>query len=114
MEAIAKFRYARLSAQKARLIADMIRGKSVEQAVELIQFNNKKAADIVGKTLNSAISNAEHNFGADIDELYVGQVFVDEGPHAKRFRARARGRANQILKRTCHVTVIVSDHTGAK
>lgn len=113
MDAIAKYRYAKLSAQKARLIADMIRGKSIEQALEMLSFTNKKAAEIVNKTLRSAVANAENNFGADIDELYVGQIFVDEGPTAKRFRARARGRANQILKRTCHVTVVVSDSTGA-
>ncbi|OGT48778.1 MAG: 50S ribosomal protein L22 [Gammaproteobacteria bacterium RIFCSPHIGHO2_12_FULL_41_15] len=112
MEAIAKYRYAHLSAQKARLIADLIRGKSIEKAYEMLEFNNKKAAEILNKTLKSAVANAENKFAADVDELFVNQVFVDEGPYAKRFRARARGRANQILKRTCHVTVIVSDKRG--
>ncbi len=109
MEVAAKLKYARISAQKARLIADQVRGLSAERAIELLQFSTKKASDIMKKVLESAIANAEHNEGADIDELKVSKVFVDEGPSAKRFRARARGRANKIIKRSCHITVMVSD-----
>lgn len=110
MEVLAQQRHARTSAQKVRLIADLIRGSSAEKAVEILTFNTKKAAKLVKKVLNSAIANAEHNNGADIDELRVSRVFVDEGPAAKRFSARARGRGDRILKRTCHITVAVSDN----
>jgi large subunit ribosomal protein L22 len=109
MNVSAKLRYARSSAQKARLIADQIRGLPVEKAVNELNFNTRKAALIVRKILESAMANAEHNEGADIDELRVSEVFVDEGPTYKRLRARARGRANRILKRTSHITVTVSD-----
>ncbi len=109
MEVLAKHRYARISPQKARLIADQIRGQSVEQALNILTFSNKKAAGLVQKVLESAIANAEHNEGADIDELKVSKAFVDEGPTMKRIQARAKGRANQILKRSSHITVMVSD-----
>lgn len=109
MEVKAKLSHARISAQKARLVADQVRGLSAEKAVELLRFSSKKAAAIVKKVLDSAIANAEHNDGADIDELKVSRIFVDEGPTSKRSRARAKGRGNQILKRTCHITVMVSD-----
>ncbi|WP_267256248.1 50S ribosomal protein L22 [Coxiella endosymbiont of Ornithodoros maritimus] len=109
MEVAAKLKYARISAQKARLVADQVRGLGAEQAVNLLRFSNKKAAALIKKVLDSALANAEHNEGADIDELKVSTVMVDEGPSARRFHARARGRANQILKRTCHITVKVSD-----
>ena len=109
MNVSAKLRYARSSAQKARLIADQIRGLPVEQAVNELNFSGRKAAHIMRKILESAMANAEHNEGADIDELRVSEVFVDEGPTYKRLRARARGRANRILKRTSHITVTVSD-----
>ncbi len=109
MEVAAKHRHARISAQKARLVADQVRGLPVEAAVDLLTFSTKKAAVLVKKVLESAMANAEHNDGADIDELKVSKIFVDEGPTMKRFRARARGRANQILKRSCHITVMVSD-----
>ena len=109
MKASAKLRYARSSAQKARLIADQIRGKPVEQAVNELTFSPRKGAHIMRKILESAMANAEHNEGADIDELRVSEVFVDEGPTYKRLRARARGRANRIFKRTSHITVTVSD-----
>ena len=109
MQVNAKLSGARLSAQKCRLVIDQIRGKSVETAIDTLTFSNKKAAQIVKKVLMSAISNAEHNEGADIDELKVSAAFVDEGKTMKRWRARARGRANQILKRSCHITVTVSD-----
>ena len=107
METIAKHRYARTSAQKARLVADLIRGKKVAQALEILTFTNKKAAALVKKVLESA--NAEHNDGADIDDLKVAKIFVDEGPSMKRVMPRAKGRADRILKRTSHITVVVSD-----
>lgn len=112
MQVQAKLRYASISAQKVRLVADQIRGLSAEKAIDFLRFNTKKASDIVIKVLNSAIANAEHNEGADIDELHVAKVFVDEGPTSKRFRARARGRVNYIQKRTSHITVVVSDTRG--
>lgn len=102
-------KYARLSAQKARLVADQVRGMPVEKAVELLDFSNKKAAVVIKKVLESAIANAEHNEGADIDELKVSAVCVDEGPSQRRWRARARGRVNHIEKRTSHIRVTVSD-----
>ena len=109
MEVSATLKYVRLSPQKARLVADQIRGLPVERAVELLVFSNKKAASVIKKVLDSAIANAEHNEGADIDELRVSEILVDQGPVQKRFKARARGRANRILKRTSHVKVTVSD-----
>ena len=109
IEVAAKYRHARLSAQKVRLVADQIRGLSVEKAADLLTFSTKKAADFVKKTLESAIANAEHNDGADVDELRVSSIYVNEGPTAKRWRARAKGRGARILKRTCHITVVVSD-----
>lgn len=109
METFAKHRYARISAQKARLVADQIRGLPVDKALTLLQFSNKKAADMVKKVLESAIANAEHNDGADIDELKVSSIYIDEGPSMKRMRARAKGRGNRILKRSSHITVTVAD-----
>jgi large subunit ribosomal protein L22 len=109
MEAIAKHNFARISPQKARLVADLIRGKSVDQALELLTFSNKKAADLIKKVLESAIANAEHNEGADIDDLNVAKIFVDEGPVMKRIMPRAKGRADRILKRSSHITVVVAD-----
>jgi large subunit ribosomal protein L22 len=109
MEVSAKLRNAPLSAQKARLVGDLIRGLPVDQALNALKFSSKKAAVIVKKILESAIANAEHNDSADIDELRVSTVYVDEAPTAKRFKARAKGRANHILKRTCHITVKVSE-----
>lgn len=110
MEAVAVHRYARISAQKGRLVADQIRGLPVEKALEILTFSNKKAAGLVRKVLESAIANAEHNEGADIDELTVSTVMVDEGPTMKRMRARAKGRGVRILKRSSHITVKVSDN----
>lgn len=109
MEVKAKLSYAPLSAQKCRLVADQIRGKNVENALQILTFSPKKAAHIVKKVLESAIANAEHNEGADIDELKVSKIFVDEGPTYKRMRARAKGRGVRILKRHSHITVMVSD-----
>ena len=109
METIAKHRQVNMSAQKARLVADQVRGMPVESALNLLTFSKKKAAVLVKKVLESAIANAEHNDGADIDELIVSTIFVDEGPTLKRLKARAKGRADRILKRTCNITVKVSD-----
>lgn len=109
MEVSAKLTGAQISAQKVRLVADQIRGKQVEAALNILEFSNKKAADLVKKILNSAIANAEHNEGADVDELTVSTIFVDEGRTLKRLRPRAKGRADRILKRSCHITVKVSD-----
>lgn len=109
MQAVAKLRYAHLSAQKGRLVADQIRGLPVEQALDILAFSKKKGAALMKKVLDSAIANAENNEGADIDELKVSVVMVDEGPTMKRIRARAKGRAARILKRTSHITVAVSD-----
>ncbi|WP_018693989.1 50S ribosomal protein L22 [Algicola sagamiensis] len=109
MEALAKHKFARTSAQKARLVADQIRGLSVDKALEILNYSPKKAATLVKKVLDSAIANAEHNEGADIDELKVAKIFVDEGPTMKRIKPRAKGRADRVLKRTSHITVVVSD-----
>ncbi len=112
METTAKFRHARISAQKARLVADQIRGKDVDEALNLLAFSPKKAAAMFRKTLESAIANAEHNHGADVDELMVTAVMVDEGPTMKRWRARAKGRSSRIFKRTSHISVCVGDGEG--
>ena len=109
MEARAKHTFARISPQKCRLVVDQIRGLPVEKALETLVFSNKKAADLVRKVLESAIANAEHNEGADIDELYVSRTFVDEGPTMKRIRPRAKGRADRIIKRSSHITVMVAE-----
>jgi len=109
MEVAAKLKGARLSAQKARLVADQIRGKSVDEALDILAFSPKKGAEIMKKVLESAIANAEHNEGADVDELTVSTVFVDEGMTMKRIRPRAKGRADRILKRSCHITVKVAE-----
>ncbi len=105
----AKLTNAKISAQKVRLVADQIRSMPVERALDLLTFSNKKAATLVKKVLESAIANAEHNDGADIDELKVQTIFVDEGPTHKRWRARAKGRGNRILKRTSHISVTVAE-----
>ena len=109
MEVAAKLTGARLSAQKARLVADQIRGKGVEQALDTLNFSTKKGAEIIKKVLESAIANAEHNEGADVDSLKVSTIFVDEGTSLKRVSPRAKGRADRITKRTCHITVKVAD-----
>ena len=109
MEVSAKLKNANLSAQKGRLVADQIRGKNVENALQVLTFSTKKAAQVVKKVLESAIANAEHNEGADIDELKVSSIFVDEGRYSARYRARAKGRGARILKRNCHITLKVSD-----
>lgn len=109
MRVSAVLRGTRLSAQKGRLVADQIRGLPVERALNILTFSPKKGAVIIKKVLESAIANAEHNEGADIDELKVSTIYVDEGSTLKRFRARAKGRGARILKPTCHITVTVGD-----
>ncbi|AZV95112.1 50S ribosomal protein L22 [Kerstersia gyiorum] len=107
METTANVRGVRISAQKVRLVADQIRGKSVAQALTILTFSPKKAAVILKKAVDSAIANAEHNDGADIDELKVTTIYVDKGQSLKRFSARAKGRGNRIEKQTCHIVVKV-------
>lgn len=114
MHATAIAKTIRLSAQKGRLVADQIRGLDVAKALELLNFSDKKAALSIRKVLESAIANAEHNEGADVDELRVETIFVDEGPTLKRWRARAKGRGAKILKRTSHIKVTVGDSKGVK
>jgi large subunit ribosomal protein L22 len=109
MATLAKLKNARISAQKVRLVADQIRGMPVDNAINLLTFSNKKAAKIIKKVLESAIANAEHNDAADVDELRISEIMIDEATTMKRWRPRARGRANKILKRMSHVTVAVSE-----
>ena len=109
MEVSAKLRGARISAQKVRLVADQVRGKPVGEALTLLEFSTKKAAQIIRKILNSAIANAENNNGADVDELRVATIFVDEGPSMWRIRPRAQGRAAWIQKRTASINVVLSE-----
>jgi len=112
MSTSAKLANTRLSPQKMRLVADQIRGLPVEKALDVLAFSNKKAASVIKKVLESAIANAEHNDGADIDELKISEIFVDAGPTMKRLRPRARGRADRIIKRTSRVKVTVSEIEG--
>lgn len=109
MQVFAKHKFARISAQKARLVADQIRGQKIDFALRTLTFSRKKAAKIVQKVLESAIANAENNAGADVDELKIASIMVDEGPTYKRMRAGPKGRGNRILKRTSHITVTVAD-----
>jgi large subunit ribosomal protein L22 len=109
MEVSAILRGTRLSAQKGRLVADQIRGLPVDRALNILAFSPKKGATVIKKVLESAIANAEHNEGADIDTLKVKTIYLDKGPSLKRFTARAKGRGNRIEKQTCHITVTVGD-----
>ncbi|MDH5649826.1 MAG: 50S ribosomal protein L22 [Gammaproteobacteria bacterium] len=114
MQATAILKYARLSPQKGRLVADQVRGMPVERALELLQFSDKRAALPIRKVLESAIANAEHNEGADVDELRIEAITIDGGPTLKRWHARAKGRGVRILKRTSHIRVTVGDSKGGK
>ena len=109
METKASLRGARLSAQKGRLVADLIRGKPVDQAINILAYTPKKGAALVRKLLESAIANAEHNDGADIDTLKVKTIYVERGMFLKRFHPRAKGRGNRVLKHTCHIYITVGD-----
>jgi large subunit ribosomal protein L22 len=110
VEVAAKLKNVRASAQKCRLIADQIRGLPVDTALDLLAFSPKKAASLVKKLVESVIANAEHNHAADIDELKISTIYVDQGASYKRMHARAKGRGNRITKQTCHITVKVSDN----
>lgn len=109
MQVAAKLKFARLSAQKCRLVCDQIRGLAIDRARDILKFSPKKAGAMLKKVLDSAIANAENNYGVDIDTLRVSQVFADQGPTYKRTQARAKGRGTRIIKQTCHITVILSD-----
>ncbi|UAJ65457.1 50S ribosomal protein L22 [Candidatus Schneideria nysicola] len=109
MESIARHRYARSSAQKLRLVANLIRGKKVEKALEILLYTKKKSATLISKVLHTAIANAEHNYGIEKDVLRISKIFIDSGPSMKRIMPRAKGRADQILKRTSHITIVLSD-----
>lgn len=114
MEVAAKLKFARLSPQKCRLVCDQIRGLPIDRALDILKFSPKRAAAVLKKVLDSAIANAEHNHGADIDELKVAQVYADQGPTYKRMQAKAKGRGARILKPTCHITVILSDEGSTR
>jgi large subunit ribosomal protein L22 len=109
METVARAKYIRISAQKVRLVADLIRGKKVEDALNLLMFTPKSSAPVIAKVLKSAVANAGQRQGVDVDTLLVKRITVDEGPTMKRFRARAMGRGTRILKRMSHITIIVEE-----
>lgn len=109
MAVIAKLRYQRLSPQKARLVADIVRGKNALQALNVLRFTNKKAAKYIEKTLRSAIANANHNFNMDSEKLYISKILIDKGPVLKRINPRAMGRADVIRKPTAHITIEVAE-----
>jgi large subunit ribosomal protein L22 len=109
MDVTAKYRYARISPQKCRLVADVVRGQPVGNAISILKFMPKKGADLVRKTLESAVANADSNHGLDVDDLKVASIQVDAAPVLKRFAARAKGRGARIVKRNSHITVVVSD-----
>ena len=112
MESKAILRGARVSAQKARLVADLIRGRDVSEAIEMLTFTQKKSAPMIQKLVESAVANAEHNHDADVDALFIKTIFVDAGPSLRRFRPRAQGRATKILKKTSHITVVLATREG--
>jgi large subunit ribosomal protein L22 len=115
MEARATSRFSRITAQKARLVVDLIRGKSVDAALGILEYSPKRGARMVAKTLKSAVANAEHGQRVDVDALYVKRVWVDEGPTGKRFTPRAHGQATPIFKRSSHITVVVDERrSGAE
>ncbi len=112
MEAKAQARYVRLAPRKARAVVDLIRSKDIDEAVSILRYTPRRAAGVVGKVLNSAIANAEHNFEMKRGELYIDQAYVDEGPTLKRVQPRARGRRFLIFKRTSHITVVLKERKG--
>ena len=109
MQTQAVLKFVRLSPKKARAVADLVRGKKVDEALNILKFSTRKPADVIRKVLESAIANAENNRGADVDELKVQEIFIDQGPVLKRIMPRAKGRADRILKPTSHITIRVSD-----
>ena len=112
MEAKAVSKYVRMSPRKVRQVMNLVRGKNVDEALTILKFTPKAASEVIGKTIKSAAANAENNFDMDRDELYVAAAYVDPGPTLKRLLPRMRGMADRILKRTCHVTVIVMEREG--
>ncbi|QJC34563.1 50S ribosomal protein L22 [Enterobacteriaceae endosymbiont of Donacia crassipes] len=110
MEILSKYKYAPSSAQKLRLIANIIRGKKISKVLDILNFSNKKSAILIKKTLNSAISNAEHNYGLDIDNLSIKKIYIDIGTNMKRIMPRAKGRSDRILKYTSHITIVLTDN----
>lgn len=114
MQAKAHARYLRIAPRKARLVVDLIRGKQVGEAISILRHTPKASSPLIEKVLNSAIANAEHNYSLDPNNLYVSEVYVNEGPTMKRFRPRAQGRASRINKRTSHITVVVSENNAAE
>ena len=113
MQTQAVLKFVRLSPKKARFVADLVRGKKVDEAVNILKFSTNRAARIIKKVLDSAIANAENNQGADVDELKVKTITIDEGPRMKRISPRAKGRADRIVKRTSHITITVADSRKA-
>ena len=109
MQVAAKLKFTRLSPQKCRLVCDQIRGLPIDRALDILKFSRKGSAAVLKKVLDSAIANAEHNHGADIDELKIAKVYADQGPTFKRMQAKAKGRGSRILKPTCHITIVLSD-----
>jgi large subunit ribosomal protein L22 len=109
MEARAVSRHVRISPQKVRLVVDLVRGKGVEEALNILEYTPKRAARVVAKTVRSVVANAQNTQSVDVDRLFIKRVFVDGGPTWKRFTPRAQGRATPILKRTCHITVVVDE-----
>ncbi len=109
MQTHAVLKFVRLSPQKGRLVADLVRGKKVDEAINTLKFSNQRAAGLIRKVLESAIANAENNLGADVDELKVSEIFVDQGPVLRRIMPRAKGRADRISEPTSHITIRVSD-----
>lgn len=109
MQVAAKLKFTRLSPQKCRLVCDQVRGLPIDRALDVLKFSRKRSAAVLKKVLDSAIANAEHNHGADIDELKIKSIYADQGPTFKRMHARAKGRGARILKPTCHITIVLSD-----
>ncbi|QNO14786.1 50S ribosomal protein L22 [Alkalicella caledoniensis] len=109
MEAKAVARYVRIAPRKVRIVMDLVRGKSIPDALAVLRFTPKAASPIIEKVLKSAVANAEHNYEMDINSLYISQAFADQGPTIKRFRPRAQGRATRINKKTSHITIVVAE-----
>ncbi|MCK1975736.1 50S ribosomal protein L22 [Jeotgalicoccus huakuii] len=110
MQSKAVARTVRIAPRKVRLIADLVRGKEVGEAISILKLTNKRSSPVVEKLVKSAVANAEHNYDMDIDNLYISEIYADEGPTLKRFRPRAQGRASKINKRTSHITVVVKEY----
>lgn len=112
MQSKAVARTVRIAPRKVRLILDLVRGKEVGEAISILKLTNKRSSPVVEKLVKSAVANAEHNYDMDIDNLYISEIFADEGPTMKRFRPRAQGRATKINKRTSHITVVVKEYAN--